>query len=242
MGITAASEVQYQNAIRQLFPLGEYWNRQFSDPDSDVSLFIKAKTPELVRFRERMSALQVESIIETTDELIADWERVLLGAVSVNLDLEARRLLIKSKIDVRLNRTELQKVAAVFDMTIMGIEFPYKPGFFGFAKFALERAASFTAFSVLKIKVTREGIEADLWARVKTELDRHRFTQVRFGQNRLAYFPLPEVFENISFYKRFERVLLDEHITRTKPYREFEKAIGDKLLANHVPVFFYGGE
>lgn len=279
MGIAVASEAQYQDALRRLFPQGEYWDSQFNDPQSDVSLFVKAKTPELVRFRERMSVLQSESVIETTDELVTDWERVLLGEISVGLDLEERRLLMLSKIDVRLNRAELQKIAAIFDMTIMSVEIPYTPRFFGFAKFAVERNGSFTSFSVLKITVTKDGIESTLWADIKAELERHRFARLRFGQDRLGYFPfykmreivyrglyrgcfgyarfahnqivpspdsLPgyvdEVLAIANFYRRFERALLDEHIARTKPYQGFEEAIREKLLANHIPIFFYEGE
>jgi hypothetical protein len=42
-----------------------------------------------------MSGLQDESRIETTKELIADWERVLLGKTTYGKTLEERRLLLK---------------------------------------------------------------------------------------------------------------------------------------------------
>ena len=83
MGVAASAE--YESAIKKLFPQGEYWDRQFADPESDVSLFCKAKAPELFKFRKRMEALQNESFVETTEELVADWERVLLDSVYPNL-------------------------------------------------------------------------------------------------------------------------------------------------------------
>jgi len=187
MGIAVASEAQYENAIRKLFPQGDYWDEQFADPESDTSLFVEAKTAELMRLRERMATLLDESRPESTTELIADWERILLGDVFPNLDIERRRLQLKTINDSSLNRAVLQKTAAMFGLNIQDVTIPYRPRCFGFAQFGQERVGSFLTFFVLKIVVT----EANVGIQVKTR---------------------------------------------------FEEAVKNKLFANHIPFFYYGGE
>jgi hypothetical protein len=318
MGVTAADAARYENAVRRLFPQGEYWDAQFAGPQSDVSLFAKAKAAELARFIERKNALLGESNAETTTELIADWERVYLDGVYPGLDINQRRLQLKSRNDLKLNRAELQKTAAMFGLNIKDVKLPYSPRFFGFAKFAVERLGSFTAFSVARITASESGFEAKHWAAVKTELGRSRFARARFGLGRLAYFPVCErgetvwrnlrqgcfgsgrfaqdtlapfpvdaarrlagerldgmrvtrlffghsrlplfsgrfapslvsdcdflggyvesILRSAAFNRRFELVLLDEYVTRAKPYHEFEQATRAKLLANQIAIFSY---
>jgi len=157
MGI--ASEAQYKNAVKKLFPQGDYWDEQFADPESDTSLFVEAKAAELIRFRERMSAVFDESKPETTTELIADWERILLGDVFSNLGIEQRRLQFEAINDSNLNRAVLQKTAAMFGMNILDVTIPYRPRCFGFAQFGQERIGSILTFFVIQIVATAAGIE-----------------------------------------------------------------------------------
>jgi len=71
MGIAGTPE-QYETSLQKLFPRGSYWDKQFADPQSDCSLFCRAKTAELLRFRNRMSDLQTESVIQTAAETLTD--------------------------------------------------------------------------------------------------------------------------------------------------------------------------
>lgn len=185
MGIDAAI---YQKSLHKLFPEGEYWDKQFADAESDVSLFCRAKLPELVKFRERIEALQKESVIETTTELIADWERVLLGYVSVGLDITQRRILLKSKRDIKLNRAELQKIADVYGLIIKNIVFPYRPAFFGHTRYN-HRAGSPAVFSVLRFDITGTGVYQNVWQDIQAEFPPAGFGRAFFGQKRIAYFP-----------------------------------------------------
>jgi len=321
MGIVATSKAQYENAIIKLFPQGEYWDKQFADPESDVSLFAKSKANELIKYRERMSTLFDESNQENTTELIADWERVYLNGIFPNLSITQRRIQLKSRNDLSLNRAELQKIAEMFGLNIQDVIIPYRPRFFGFAKFAQERLGSFLTFSFLRIVVTEAGLEARYWQVIKEEIDVCRFARMRFAFDRMAYYPINKMREIVyrkirrgcfgygrfayyrlipfpmdkarqliekrldagritklsfgqsrlflfsrrfdpcivldyiffgkyiadilrvaNFYKRFERVLLDEYLIRVKPYYEFEEAIRNKLLANQITNFYYGGE
>ncbi len=188
MGVAAAAE--YEAAIKKLFPQGEYWDRQFADPESDASLFCKAKLPELVKFRRRMEALQCESFTETTEELIADWERVLLDSVFPKLSLVQRRLQLSVMWNVRLNRAALQKIAGMFGLTIAGVYFPYRSGFFGFSRFRDSYIGSPAVFSVLSLTVQQEGFRAKSWALIKADYPAKKFGRMRCGIDRLVYFPI----------------------------------------------------
>lgn len=185
--MTVASAEQYEASIRRLFPQGAYWDEQFADPESDTSLFAKAKAASLVQFRNRMSVLQAESMVDTTDELIADWERVYLGEVSVGLDLEERRLLIKSKFDLKLNIEELRKATAMFGLNLLSVVFPFRSAFFGHSPFNTSAIGSPVVFSVLLIKAGWG--KTNFWALIKPEYPLKRFARLHFGCERLAYFP-----------------------------------------------------
>jgi hypothetical protein len=194
MGITldTASRAQYESAIRKLFPQGDYWDEQFADTESDVSIFAKAKLDELVRFRDRMSDLLDESRIETTDELIADWERVLLGDVTYGKTLTERRLFLKLKEDNGLNRIELQKIADVYGLTILSITFPYGPAFFGHARFNTSFLGGPAAFSALLI--TAFWDRKKFWNLFTADHAIQQFGTMRFGRDRLAWFPIGRLY------------------------------------------------
>jgi hypothetical protein len=318
VGLTAGA--RYERAVKKLFPQGEYWDKQFSDPASDVSLFVTAKLDALIRFRTRMGNLLDESRPETAGELIADWERVLLNTLNSGKPLAERRLLLKEKENDCLSRSELQKTAELYGFTIKNTGFPCRPGFFGFSKFALERLGGFTTFFVLKISAAADGLELKQGQAIKAGLDRYKFARLHFALDRIAYFPVykrreivyrklrrgcfgygrfahntlvpfpagkarqtvltrlgakritklffgqsrlaffagrfdPQVvldrdflgayiagiLQEANFNKRFERALLDEYFTRESPYHEFEQAVRNKLLASHIPIFYYEG-
>jgi hypothetical protein len=185
MGITAAA---YRQAIRKLFPEGDYWDAQFADAQSDASLFAAAKIDEFLRFRARMDALINESLVEKTDECIADWERVLLGGASPGLSLNERRIQLFSKRDIKLNRGELQKTAEVYGLSILDIVFPSRPAFTGHSRFNTRNGGP-AAFSIIRFDVTGTGVYREAWKRIKAEMAGSAFGRMRFGITRAAYFP-----------------------------------------------------
>jgi hypothetical protein len=188
MGVALPAE--YEGSVKKLFPQGDYWDRQFADPESDVSLFCKAKLPELVNFRRRMEALQNESFVNTTEELIADWERVLLDSVYPKLSLIQRRLQLNQMWAIRLNRAELQKVADMFELTIADVYFPYRSGFIGFSRFRKSYIGSPVVFSVLFLIVRQKNFREKSWALIKPDYPAKKFGRMRFGIDRLIYFPI----------------------------------------------------
>jgi hypothetical protein len=150
-----------------------------------------------------------------------------------------RRLLLRSRENIYLNRAALQKIAVMYGLNIQEVTIPYRPRCFGFAKFGQERIGSILTFSVLRIVATDAEFEAKHWPAIKAELEQCKFARMRFALDRMAYFPINGFFGS---YKLFERTLSDEYLARVKPYYEFEEAIGKILLANHIPFFYYRGE
>lgn len=233
-----ANEARYEDAARRLFPQGEYWDAQLADPESDISLFAKAKAAELIRFREHMAALLDESKMETTDELIADWERVYLDEVFPDMDLNQRRSRLKSKNDARLNRVELREIARMHGFTLESVEFPYRPGFFAFSRFG-ERLAKPAAFSALKFTLRKPGLRAECREIVKRDYPLKGFGHIHFGAERMAYFPLRNFGGDVS---GLELTMVNYAIAEKRIFAEFDREIAGKLLANHIPIFYYTGD
>jgi hypothetical protein len=187
----AGSEA-YEKAVKKLFPQGGYWDARFADSESGASLFAQTKAGELARFRSRMDALKAESVIETADELIAEWERVLLGYVTAGLPLNERRLLLKSKRDARLNRAELRKIAGMHGLSIRDIVFPFRPAFFGHARFAM-RNGSPAVFSALLFHITGNDLYKNTGEKIKAEFPASGFGRPRLGGDRVSYFPAHDI-------------------------------------------------
>jgi uncharacterized protein YmfQ (DUF2313 family) len=152
MGIAIQSPERYEASLRKLFPQGAYWDRQFADPQSDCSLFCKAKLDEFIRFRKRMSDLQNESMIQSAVETLDDWERALMGnIISTGLTTGQRQTQLVAAKTGNVSMTVIKEIARVYGITITDIRFPFRPAFFGFSRFGIDRASSPAAFSVLFI-------------------------------------------------------------------------------------------
>jgi uncharacterized protein YmfQ (DUF2313 family) len=157
MGIAATNPEQYETAFKKLFPRGDYWDRQFSDPQSDVSLFCRIKLTEFIRFRGRMTVLRNESKPQSAEELLDDWERVLAGFVSYGLGIQQRRAELLERTSQIIARGDMQDVAKNFGFIITGILLPYRPAFFGFSRFGINRIFSPASWQVVNFSVDTQG-------------------------------------------------------------------------------------
>jgi uncharacterized protein YmfQ (DUF2313 family) len=155
MGVAIQNPEQYEKSLRCLFPQGDYWDKQFADPDSDCSLFCKAKIEQLVRLRKRMSDLQDESMVSTANETLEDWERVLLGAANTGLDTAQRKNFLIEANTGNVNINIIKEIGKMYGITITDITFPFRPAFFGHSFFGANRITSPAGFSVLFIYVSR---------------------------------------------------------------------------------------
>ena len=163
MGLTIQNPVQYEKSLQLLFPKGAYWEKQFADPNSDCSLFCKAKTGQLIRFRERMSDLQNESIIATADETLDDWERVRFGVFNTEMDITQRKNILSTANAGNVNTDIIKDIGRMYGVTINEIKFPFRPAFFGHSFFGISAVASPAAFSVIFIyaSLPDEAVQTD---------------------------------------------------------------------------------
>jgi hypothetical protein len=162
MGLIIRDQKQYEISIRKLFPQGEYWDRQFAGPESDCSLFCKAKAAGLVRFRSRMSDLFNESVADTAEETLDDWERIIANTVRRDLGTEERRALLFSRKNSNANLAAVKEIGRIYGLEITHVLFPFRPAFFGFSRFALDQAAGPAAFSVLNVYIAPPDNSADI--------------------------------------------------------------------------------
>jgi len=171
MGIEPASEQQYEAAAGKLFPKGDYWDRQFADPESDVSLFAVAKAAGIFRFRRRMADLYGEGRIGTAYETLGDWERVLLGAANPWLDTDERRALLAAVGTGSTGIEAIREAGRLFGITVTGVSLPFRPAFFGHCRFGVDPIADVSGFSVVLVRAAAGGerrreFEAHVRARV----------------------------------------------------------------------------
>jgi hypothetical protein len=229
MGITAAAESSYSEAVRGLFPQGEYWQRQFADPESDASLFCKAKTQEIIRFRNRMHDLLLESDYRTAVETIGDWERVLLGYTNAHLPLEERREILGAQKGTIINRIVISNIAQKHGLALADIVFPFKPSFFGFSEFGcsiFSRPVFFSVFCIIAAFQSGE-LKAEAKGRVTRLLNNASFGRGCFGIGQ---------FLGRSYFNK-------EHASRIfwgiKALDDFEQDVSDKLLSSNIAYFQY---
>jgi uncharacterized protein YmfQ (DUF2313 family) len=151
MGIKIQTPEQYEASLRKLFPRGAYWDRQFADPESDCSLFCRAKLDEFIRFRNRMSDLQNESIIQAASETLDDWERVLTGSVFHGLSAGQRRALLLAAKAGSITISAIKEIGQMYGITVTEIRLPFRSAFFGFSRFGIDHIASPASFSTIFI-------------------------------------------------------------------------------------------
>jgi hypothetical protein len=228
MAINVHTPEQYEASLRKLFPRGAYWDTQFADPHSDCSLFCKAKPDEFIRFRNRMSDLHDESMTATAIETLEDRERVYTGSVTSGLDVDKRRTLLMAKNRGCLNLDTVKVIGRTYGMEIEKIEFPFRPAFFGFSRFGLDRIASPASFSTIRI-------HADIGQKTAYSLfekhsRRSRFGFSRFGLDRQTHPGIPAALHEYIEAEGGDSI-----------YDLFKTKILNWLQANYIVYFIFGG-
>ena len=229
MGINVATENDYIGAIRDMFPQGEYWKKQFADPESDVNLFCKAKSKEIICLRKRMRDLLAESNYQTAVETIDDWERVLLGYKNIHLSLEERREILAAKRTPLINRMLIANIAQRYGLTLIDIIFPFKPSFFGFSEFGrsvFSRPAFYSVFYILAA-FQNEELRIEAKNRITCLIKNSVFGQGCFGTGQ---------FLGRSFFiKDFSSRVFNGMETLD----DFEDDVTNKLIASNIAFFLY---
>lgn len=159
MAVKVHAPETYHGAMRKLFPRGPYWDNQLDDPQSDCSLFCKAKADMLIRIRKRMSDLQKESVIQTAEETLDDWERVLFGKTNLELSVEQRKAILLASKTGNFTVETIKEIGLIYGTTITDVVFPFRPAFFGHSYFGIDPIAGPAAFSVLFIYASQPDEE-----------------------------------------------------------------------------------
>jgi hypothetical protein len=218
---------QYEDSLRKLFPRGEYWDKQFADPQSDCSLFCRAKLGEFIRFRGRMSNLQDESVLNTAAETLDEWERIITGTFTHGQAPEERRALLLSERDANSSITGIKKIGEIYGINIKDITFPFRSAFFGFSRFGTDPISGPASFSAVFIYGT---IENDLAKKIfENNYRRAAFGFARFGFDRMTS-PLARSAVNIYME-------LDGNLN----WSLFKARITKRVLANYIISFVLGG-
>ena len=106
----------YREAIRDLYPPGEWWDKQFADSASDLSRYVQALAGEVHRTQERVVALLDEAYPDRAVELISEYE-AMLGLSSAG-DLAARRIQILDAFNTVIFRgSDWDRLAGQFGFT-----------------------------------------------------------------------------------------------------------------------------
>jgi hypothetical protein len=96
-----------------------------------------------------MGNLQDESIIQTAEETLDDWERVLTGSVTAGLTAAHRRTLLLAAKAGNITMSGIKEIGQLYGVSVTGVQFPFRSAFFGFSRFGVDRVAGPAAFSVL---------------------------------------------------------------------------------------------
>jgi len=229
MGIKTADRTAYARAIRDLFPQGEYWDRQFENPESDLNLFCMAKTQGITTLRDRMAELLGESGYEYAEETIEDWERVLLGYTNPHLSLEERRIILEDKQSQSINKTIIANIAQKYGLSLLDIVFPFTASFFGFSTFGtslFSRPAFYSMFYVVSI-MQDEELRTEAKRRIKEAIANSSFGLGCFGTGQFL--------SRSFFIKDFSsRIFLGMN-----RLAEFEKELNGKLLSGNIAYYLY---
>jgi len=229
MGLAVAAKTQYINTIKKLFPQGDYWAAQFADPGSDASLFVEAKADELIKFRERMSALLDEGQPKSTTELITDWERVYLNSLNSQLPLEQRRKLLSLTGRQVINLKSISDIANNYGLMLVDIVFPFKTSFFGFSKFGISlfsRPAFFSVFYIITA-FQKDALITEAKECINRLLKYSAFGRSCFGTGQF----LGRSFFNKNYASRV--------YIGMKALDDFEREVTDTLLSSNIPYFLY---
>jgi len=228
MGIVNSNPELYTASLQKLFPQGSYWEKQFANIDSDCSLFCKAKTDELFRFRCRMADLQRESVIQTAGETLEDWERVILDTKNTGTVLERRAMLLSRQAQL-INKSIMATIATKHGLELIDIVFPFTPAFFGFSFFGtsiFSRPAYFSVFYIISV-IRDDEMRAAAKKRIKNAMENSSFGLGHFGTGK---------FLNQSY---FIKELANRIFRGINGLDKYEKEITGKLLASNIVYFLY---
>lgn len=159
--IPVAAAEDYAESLRSLYPEGQFWDDQFNDPSSDLSMWCAAKAEELHRFKVRRAELLEEGFKDKTSELVENWEAVY-SIKAMSSDLAERRAALVAKSGGSINTAMISKLSQQYGATLVSITFPLKPTFFGRARYKTRFSGPYVYNYILLTFVMPEQVKKEL--------------------------------------------------------------------------------
>ena len=114
--MAARSLDDYREAIRGLYPAGEWWDKQFADSSSDLSRYVNALSREAHRVQERAAALLNEAYPDRATELISEYEAMF--GLSTSGGIDTRRARITGALNaIIFHEADWERIAEQFGFT-----------------------------------------------------------------------------------------------------------------------------
>ncbi len=111
------SHEDYVQSIKQLYPVGEYWDAVFSDSESELSLYVDGLAASAKRAQDRFVDLLMEAFPNTANELITDYERVFEVTPEGELS-DRQNHVITEWIGSLFRPTDWDAIAAEYSFTL----------------------------------------------------------------------------------------------------------------------------
>lgn len=153
--ISVHSCSDYEIALRQLFPRGEFWDCQFADPESDLSVWCRFQAPELLRFKQLRASLMDEAYPASAVQTLTDWDRVF-NVDHSNLSVVNHQEALRITPLGFVNQQVLENCARHYGATVVSIQL-IAPACFGFSRFG-SRLAGPAYFSVLYVTLRIQDV------------------------------------------------------------------------------------
>lgn len=145
-------EVRYIEAVKEMYPRGKFFEREFISKDSDLSKVANIKGQEIYAFKLKMKELLDESnLLTCSEKTIGDYERIYGLENRADLTLEQRKAIMKNFRGDTLNIASLNTIAELYNAKIKKVVYPHRPARFGESKFGQTRIFDVRVFSVVYI-------------------------------------------------------------------------------------------
>lgn len=148
---------RYNEAVKELYPEGSFWDEQFADKESDLSLLAEAQAETLYNIKIELNKLWLEARLDTcTESTIADYERIYTGKVQPNLSLSERKAALKSVSSTSLrNDWDYIKnhIKEKYNIEILSVDEKIKPAFFPETRCGQDRIYDYRNFSLIIVSI-----------------------------------------------------------------------------------------
>lgn len=189
---------RYIEAVKELYPEGSFWDEQFADKESDLSLLAEAQAETLYNMKIELNKLWLEARLDTcTEDTIADYERAYTKKIQPDLSLAERKNAIKTATNPSLKvdwDKEKEYIESAFGVSVLSIEPKIKPAFFPETKCGQNRIYDYRAFAMIIVSLAIPE-KSDTFSGEKLELEKEiiKYIDGLTMANQFIYLKIKEI-------------------------------------------------